>query len=192
MSVTSALKKFWRFVWESNSIWSWTVAFLLVFVFIFLIFFPVLRLILATPLPMVVIESGSMHHSYAFDQWYQSCNWYSEHGITQDELKKWEYNNGLDKGDIMIVQGQNEYKPGDIIVFKTTTAKPIIHRVVFADETNSKFSTKGDNNCYQLPQELNINKAQIIGKAVARIPYIGWAKVIWTDMFNAFKNAKTQ
>jgi hypothetical protein len=38
-----------------------------------------------------------------------------------------------------------------------------------------------------LPQELVINKSQIIGKAIFRIPYLGWAKVIWADIFNAIK-----
>jgi len=184
MKVTKALRKFWKFVWEDNSLLSWITAFALVFVFIFVIFFPILRLLLSTALPMVVIESGSMHHPYDFDQWYASCNWYKEHSITEEQFRKWDFNGGLNKGDIMIVQGQKEYKPGEVIIFQTTTAKPIIHRIVSAEDV---FSTKGDNNCYQLPQELNISQGQIIGKAVARIPYLGWAKVIWADIFNAIQ-----
>jgi len=186
MKVTKAFRRFWKFVWEDNSLLSWITAFALVFVFIFVIFFPAMRLIFATPLPMVVIESGSMHHQYSFDQWYESCSWYSDNGISKEQLNGWGFNGGLEKGDIMIVQGQKEYKKGDVVIFKTTTATPIIHRIVIV-RNDSTVSTKGDNNCYQLPQELSINKEQIIGKAVARIPYLGWAKVIWADIFNAIK-----
>jgi len=187
MTEKSAIKKFWKFIWESNSIWSWILSLVLVFVVIMGIFFPALRLILSTPLPMVVIESGSMEHASPFDQWYESCNWYSEHNITKDEIKNWNFYNGLYKGDIMIVQGQKEYKKGDVIIFKAQQTKPIIHRIISADE---KYSTKGDNNCYQLPQELSIEKEQIIGKAVARIPALGWVKLIGADMLSIFKIQK--
>jgi signal peptidase I len=174
------LKRVWEFLWESNSLLSWIVCLALVFLIMMGVFFPVLRLSLSTSLPLVIIESESMQHAYQFDQWYPSCLWYEEHNITKEEFKKWDFNNGLYKGDIIVVKGEKEYKKGDILIFKVQQKTPIIHRLIMTD---SIMSTKGDNNCYQLPQEKEINKGQIIGKAVGRIPALGWIKLIEVDAF---------
>ena len=149
-------KKTWYFIWESDSIWSWIIDLILIFIIVKFIFFPVMGLILATPLPFVIVESNSMHHDGNFDEWYSKFDsWYENNEITKEEILEWPYNNGLDKGDIIIVLGKNpsEYEVGDIIIFKTKVQTiPIIHRLVDIEQEENEFlfSTKGDNNQAQL------------------------------------------
>jgi signal peptidase I len=85
----------------------------------------------------------------------------------------------------MAVQGSSEYKKGDVIIFKVAVQKtPLIHRIIKIE--NGIFSTKGDANFGQLSAEKSINKEQIVGKAVARIPALGWAKLSVVEFFRAF------
>jgi signal peptidase I len=178
------IKTVWQFLWESNSAWSWIVDFILAFVIIKFIFFPALSLIFASPLPMVIVESQSMIHQGDFDEWWGSYGqWYGQKNITEEQFKDWSFQGGINKGDIIVVQGQSDYKKGDIIIFKVSTqTTPIIHRIV---STGEVYSTKGDNNQDQLPIEKNISKSQILGKAIAEIPVLGWIKLIVTNPFQA-------
>lgn len=195
-NLKEAIKKIWNFLWKSNSVWSWLVDLILVFIIVKFIFFPFFSLILVTPLPFVIIESDSMHHTSDFDSWYTEFgSWYENNGITKQEMLGWPYQNGLDKGDIIVVQGKNpqEYNPGDVIIFNTKVQKtPIIHRVVEITEEQEQFmfSTKGDNNQGQLiflglNIEKEINKENVLGRAAFRIPYLGWIKLAFVELFSA-------
>jgi len=188
MEEKSVLKQIWHFLWESNSIWSWIVDFVLAFVFIKFIFFPLLSLIFSSALPMVIVESKSMIHQGDFDAWWSKFGrWYEQNGITETQFKQWSFQNGINKGDIIVVQGADNYNIGDIIIFKVSIqSTPIIHRVVTID--NGIYSTKGDNNQYQLPYEKSTAKDQIFGKAIAKIPWLGWIKLIAVNPFNAFSS----
>ncbi len=89
-------------------------------------------------------------------------------------------------GDAVVVYNYGKINVGDIIVFdgaKTgcRAAFPIIHRVIKINEDGS-FQTKGDYNFFQLPCEKHIPKEYIYGKAVLKIPFIGWPKKVLTDM----------
>jgi len=176
--MTLSFKKIWWFIWESNSIWSWVLDFLLAFIFIKFIFFPLLAVIFSASLPMVIVESNSMVHQGNFDQWWSNYGaWYDNNNITKAQFKEWGFTNGINKGDIIIVHGQKNYQKGDIIIFRTPLqTTPIIHRVVF-DLGNGFLSTKGDNNQYQLSVEKEIRKDQIVGKAIGKIPWLGWIKL---------------
>ena len=178
-------KTIWQFLWESDSIWSWVVDFILAFVLIKFVFFPALGLIFASPLPMVIVESNSMIHQGDFDEWWNSYGeWYAQNGITKEQFKEWSFENGMNKGDIIVVQGESSYEKGDIIIFNVAVQKtPIIHRVV---STGDFYSTKGDNNLDQLSFEKTIQKNQVLGKAIGKIPYLGWIKLIVFSPFNAF------
>jgi hypothetical protein len=181
----SGMKRIWHFLWESNSIWSWLVDFILAFVLIKFVFFPALSLIFASPLPMVIVESSSMVHNGNFDEWWQdSGSWYEQNGISKEQFKEWSFENGMNKGDIIVVQGEKEYEKGDIVIFRVSSqSTPIIHRIV---STGDFYSTKGDNNQYQLAAEKTIAKNQVLGKAIAKIPYLGWIKLIVFNPFSAF------
>jgi len=188
MEEKNAIGRVWHFLWESNSIWSWIVDFVLAFVFIKFIFFPLLSLIFASSLPMVIVESKSMIHQGDFDAWWSKFgSWYEQNGITEAQFKQWGFQNGINKGDIIVVQGSDNYELGDVIIFKVPIqATPIIHRLVVID--NEIYSTKGDNNQYQLPYEKSTAKNNVYGKAIAKIPWLGWIKLIVVNPLNAFSD----
>ncbi len=189
--------KFWDWLWHSDSILSWVVALALAFVTVKFIFFPLLSLIMGTQLPLVVVESSSMEHPGSFVGnvigtessvevwWKQMGGWYESRDISIADAKEWPLRTGFDKGDIMVVWGRFEPEVGDVIIFNANTQHPIIHRVVNIKDDET-IETKGDNNNAQLPMEKNIQEDAIIGKAVFRIPKIGWLKLVFVELFGVF------
>lgn len=222
----SKTKKTWNWIWNSDSIWSWIVALILIFLIVKFIFFPTLSLIFGTSLPLAGVESSSMDHQIVkddfgtlilcgeiyskeeekeighlnFDEYWDICgDWYIDNKhITKPIFEKFSMKNGFRKGDIIIVWGRFTPKIGDIIIFKpnsdSTAPRPIIHRIVEINEQGI-IQTKGDHNKEQLTysnnfyqtDETNIKKDQIIGKAVFKIPYLGWIKIWFTELINIFR-----
>jgi|SRR3989344_308707 len=189
MTFKNNLKKFWEFLKED----SWTsliVWIIIIAVFLKLIFFPIISLITGSPLPLVIVESCSMYHESSFDTWWgDNGAWYESHDISKEDFQTFSLKNGLNKGDIVFVWGRADYELGDIIIFKpneeATTRNPIIHRLVSISPNN----TKGDHNPFQFTGSNNLNKLdetkikgdRVLGKAVARIPFAGWLKLIWFE-----------
>lgn len=183
MDRKSLLSKIWYFIWEDNSIWSWLVNIILAFVLVKFIIYPVLGFMLGTGLPVVAVVSGSMEHDGSFDDWWsqQESN-YIAYGITREEFRDFRFRNGFNEGDVMILIGANEIEIGDVIVFQGSTKEPIIHRVVSTDEVNGNkitYQTKGDHNERSRNDEIGITKDRVYGKAVLRILYVGWVKLIF-------------
>lgn len=206
-------RKLWNFLWKSDSVWSWIVDFILIFLLVKFVIFPMFGLVFGTSLPFVIIESGSMEHkiisydssppnicgSYGssgdissdFERYWLFCgSWYENKNITENEFLDWHFIKGMNKGDIIIVKGLEnyDYKEGDIIIFRRPEPQyktPIIHRVIAVNEINGTkvFSTKGDHNGGQLEYEQEISEDQVIGKAVGRIPKLGWVKLFFTQLF---------
>ena len=171
------IKRFWTFL-KQDTWQSWLVSLVLAFVFIKFIFFPLLSWIFMTSLPLVVVESCSMYHSSGFESWWESNGvWYEEHGIDKEEFSNLNFKNGLNKGDIVLVSGRGSYNQGDVLIFNSQYKYPLIHRLVRVEP----YDTKGDNNFAQLPGELNIEQEQFVGKAIARVPGIGWIKLIFFE-----------
>lgn len=199
MELKEKTKKFFDWLWNSDSIWSWIISLILAFIIVRFIFFPLLSLAFATSLPLVVVESGSMHHPGNFignsfgwqgsfeNWWQQSGSWYEQRNITKQEAESWHLRTGLEKGDIVVVMGYGKPNVGDIIVFNANQAHPIIHRVINKSIINGQtvYSTKGDNNADQLYSEKQISEDALIGKAIIRIPKLGWLKLIFVDIINA-------
>ena len=178
------LKKLWRFIWEDNSIWSWLVNLILAFVLVKFIIYPGLGLLLGTGYPVVAVVSGSMEHDGGFDNWWSSQeNIYNELGITKNEFKDFRFKNGFNKGDIMVLIGSEKINIGDVIVFRGGASEPIIHRVVKIDS----LQTKGDQNTGSRNDEIGISKDRIIGKAVIRVPYLGWVKLIFVGVIDLIR-----
>jgi signal peptidase I len=205
------IKKEWNWIWNSDSLLSWVVALVLIFVFVKLIFFPGLSFILGTSLPLAGVESSSMDHQIVgdefgryllcgeiydkkdkkyvdFNEYWEICGeWYVENGITKKQFKGFTLKNGFAKGDIIVVWGRFVPKVGDIIIFQanseSSAPRPIIHRIVSIDD--GVIATKGDHNAEQLKKgnnafntdETTITEDRIIGKAVLKIPYLGWPKI---------------
>jgi hypothetical protein len=218
-SIKENWKRIWDFLWNSDSIWSWIADLVLLYLIVRLVFFPLLSLIFATPLPSVIVESGSLEHKLVhpcldynsrgkcielnknvyeicgveftekqeenFDLFWQACGkWYEQRNITKSDFLTWPYHNGIDKGDIIIVSGRwkKNLKVGDIIIFDAKQPLPIIHRVMSTDV----LSTKGDHNKAQLNFEKNISEEQVIGKAILRIPKVGWVKLFFVKLFSEY------
>lgn len=193
-------KKLWYFIWEDNSVWSWIVNIGLAFLIIRLVFYPGLGFALGTTHPVVAVVSSSMEHRGSFDDWWgtECCTdsqklciakkprfqIYSEsYGISREEFREFDYRNGFNKGDIMVLAGAKELGLGDIIVYTTPEyPEPIIHRIIRVNETSGFYSTRGDNNCNTAGFEEHVGSSQILGKAVLKIPLLGWIKVIFIDL----------
>jgi signal peptidase I len=161
---------------------------ILIIVIIKFIFFPLLSLATGTSLPLVVVESCSMYHESGFDSWWgQNAAYYESKNINESEFSSFSLKNGLNKGDIIIVNGAKNPEIGDIIIFNANSDSkalhPIIHRVI----SENPLGTKGDHNFDQLApgnnvqniDERNIKQEQVVGKAVFKIPYLGWLKLIF-------------
>jgi len=178
--IEESLKKFWKFL-RKDSWGSFAVTLLIAFIVIKFVFFPGLALITGTSLPIVIVESCSMyHHDAGFENTFTSPI-YEKYGINIADTSGWDFPNGFSKGDLIFVVRAKDIEVGDVIVFHGGAANPLIHRVV---ETGETYSTKGDNyvtNSKQLPSELNIREDQIIGKALFRVPVVGWAKLIFFE-----------
>lgn len=200
MKIKETAKKTWHFLWKEDSLLSWIVSLALAFIIVKFIFFPVLSLIFATPMPLVVVESSSMHHPGGFIGntlglnsnfklwWTASGNWYTGRGITEQQAENWPLNTGLEIGDIVLVSGRGKLEVGDIIIFNANQQHPIIHRIIAIKQVNGTiyYSTKGDNNSDQLIAEKEIPENALVGKAILKIPKLGWLKLGFVKLFQAF------
>ena len=194
------LGKIWNFLWKDESIWSWIVSLVLAFLLVKFIFFPGLSLLLGTSMPLVVVESSSMHHSGSFlgnilglqDDfeiwWQEKGSWYLEQGISKLEAEKWPLRTGFEMGDIILVTKSKNLEIGDIIIFEANQKHPLIHRIVEIKNENNElvYETKGDNNSGQLTIEKSITRDKIIGKAQFKIPKLGWVKLGFVKLFQGF------
>jgi signal peptidase I len=137
--------------------------------------------------------------SVDFDKYWSVCgNWYQDKNISKEQFSKFTLSNGFRKGDVIIVWGRFTPKIGDIIIFQpnsgSTAPRPIIHRIVKINGDGT-FQTKGDHNGEQLTvsnnnngiDETHISENQIIGKAIIKIPYLGWPKIWMTELITAFR-----
>jgi signal peptidase len=87
----------------------------------------------------------------------------------------------FEKGDMIIVQGGTQINVGDIVVYDAPSYKyPIIHRVISVSEEG--ITTKGDHNSAADPWVTPASKVH--GKAILRIPYLGWVKVGSYELLN--------
>ncbi|MCX6748347.1 MAG: signal peptidase I [Candidatus Pacearchaeota archaeon] len=199
MGIKESWKKIWKFLWHDDSLASWVVSLILAFIIVKFIFFPLLSLVFGTSLPLVIVESESMHHpgflgnvigtAGYFNQWWRDKgNWYEGEGINKTQVESWGLKNGLEMGDIIIAKRKGNLKIGDVIIFNADQTHPIIHRIINIKkkEDGIYYSTKGDNNSGQLNVEKEIHESQIIGKAIFRIPKLGWIKLGFVKLFQAF------
>jgi hypothetical protein len=185
-------KKIWYFIWEDDSWASWFVNVVLAFVLIKFIVYPGLGLLLSTSHPIVAVVSGSMEHDGSFDDWWSSsayCGQYScsqgqlyaKLNITKDEFRGFSLHNGFNKGDIMILYRSKPANVdiGDVIVYMADRPDPIIHRVIMKKIGPSGYiyMTKGDHNPGSFDFEAYIPEDTYIGKAVVRVPLLGYIKI---------------
>ncbi|MBI5398058.1 signal peptidase I [Candidatus Woesearchaeota archaeon] len=192
----------WKFIWEEDSWASWFVNIILAFLIIKFIVYPGLGLILNTSYPIVAVVSGSMEHDGSFDKWWsssalcgqKSCSqeeYYLQEGITREDFQEFPFENGFNIGDIMILYGTTpeDVRVGEVIVFRSFRADPIIHRVITVKEKNGEasFTTKGDHNAASFSFESYIPEDVYLGRAVVRIPYLGYIKIGFVKLIGLFQ-----
>lgn len=186
------LKKIWNFIWHDDSPLSFAANILIAIILIQFVIYPLLGLVLGTQYPVVAIVSGSMEHNGApFDDWWEIKQMeYAPFGIIYSNFNDFRFKNGLNKGDVVFLTRPNNLKVGDIIVFTANQQEPIIHRIVYIDDTGDipLYTTKGDANAIPMNDprvsEINIVPERIIGKASMRIPYVGYVKIGWTCLID--------
>ena len=189
----------WYFIWDDDSIWSWIANIILAFIIIKFMVYPIIGLVFTTSYPIVAVVSGSMTHDGSFNDWWQSTaicentqctqeQYYAELDISKEIFRDFRFRNGFNKGDIMLLKGSDpqNIKSGDVIVFKSNRPDPIIHRVVQDWEQNNiyYYKTKGDHNSQSYPSlgEDNISQDRVLGKAILRIPYLGYIKILFVKI----------
>lgn len=190
-------KRVWRFIWEDDSVWSWIVNIALAFVLIKFVVYPGLGFALGTSHPVVAVISESMEHNEPFDGWWSNGGqWYLDHGISKEEFSQFVLRNGFNKGDIIVLRGAKDAEVGDIIVFRSGRPDPIIHRVVkvSASAGGQVYQTKGDNRKTNQQQirnalldETNIPEKEVIGKALFKVPFLGYIKIWAVELLGALK-----
>lgn len=190
MSFAKTARKVWHFLWEEDSLLSWLINIIIAFILVKFLIYPGLGWALGTGYPVVAVVSGSMEHNGDFDLWWNnSHSWYETNNISLSEFNNFGFHNGFDKGDIMLLFGT---KPenigvGEVVVYSSTIPYPIIHRVVKKEKVNNKylFITKGDHN--SAPDPESVSEDKLLGRAVFRIPLLGWVKIWFTDLVGVLK-----
>jgi len=186
MNFTTFLKKSWHFIWHEDSLASWIVNVILAFLIVKFILYPVLGFALGTSYPIVAVVSGSMEHDQPFEEWWNSNkDIYEQYTINKEAFTTFPLKNGFNKGDLIILTKAEGIEKGDVIVFQGTLKDPIIHRVV-AFNMDGSYQTKGDHNPSSRNDELAIIKKNIHGKALFKVPYLGWFKLLFVEGVNLF------
>ena len=129
------------------------------------IFFFSLKAAMNTPIPIVVVTSGSM-----------------EPTINEGDILF--IQNGSAEN---INAGDHDLRTGDVIVYETEgiwlfpISEPVVHRVINRtyNSTDGKyyFQTQGDANF--APDAVLVPEDNVYGKVVGKIPYIGWVKLFF-------------
>ena len=182
------LKKIWNFIWHDNSVWSWLVNVILAFVLVKFVIYPGLGFLLHTTHPVVAVMSSSMEHNGDFNSWWEEKGrWYEDNNFNIEDVKKWSFKNGFNKGDIMVLKGVKfeNIEVGEVVVYNANRAEPIIHRVV--KKERDYLQTKGDNNNGLIDFENRVEGKQIIGKGVFRLPLLGWVKIGFVNLISYFR-----
>ena len=183
MKITDSVKKIYHFIFHDDSLLSWIVNIILAFLLVKFVVYPGLALLLGSSLPLVAVISGSMEHEgLAFGMWWeQNGAWYEEKGISKEMFVNYHFMNGFDTGDVIVLVGADDVSVGDVLVYSSSTRfYPIIHRVIYINEEEQSYIIKGDNNDDADP--FAVQEEQVLGKALYRIPKIGWVKIWFTQL----------
>jgi len=208
-------KKIWNFLWHEDSLWSWIVSIILAFILVKFLIYPGIGFVLGTGYRIVAVVSESMEHRsscyldddcqnpilcgtkvdkkgpFSLKSYWETCGeWYEEYEITMEDFEEYSFKNGFNKGDVIVLVGKEakDIKVGDVVVFDGGLNYPIIHRVVhlWSDDEGYHFQTKGDNNERMSGNEEDISEDKLIGKAVFRLPLLGWVKIKFSEIINMF------
>jgi hypothetical protein len=185
MGIKKSWDNFCKFM-KKDTWASLAVTLLIAFLVIKFIFFPVLSFLTGTALPLVIVESCSMYHDEYGEEGLEKVlenSIYSDYYLDYVGVGDWNFRGGMNKGDVVFVVGRGSTEVGDIIIFDSNggAAHPIIHRVIDIDSKTGEITTKGDGNPEIYSFDRNIQENQLVGKAIFKIPIVGWAKLIFFE-----------
>ena len=205
--VSSYCKRGWKFFWQGDSFASWVVNIVVAFLLIYFVVYPVLGLVLGTSFPIVAVLSESMQHNLhdgaicgqtitdwkdSFNNYWDTCGyWYDSMGITKEQFRSFHFNDGFNKGDVIILWRADDVQVGDILIFQGGRPQPIILRVVkvWQEDGKTYYQTKGDHNLDSIKGalgEMKITSDRLLGKGVLHLPYFGWVKIVFVDLMALF------
>lgn len=141
-----------------------------------------LGLALSTEYPAVSVLTSSMLHDETIEEVHYK--WLEENmGYNRSFVDSWPFKDGFGIGDLPIIQGSNEYRVGDVIVYEVPGQSiPVIHRIIKINPDGT-YTTKGDHNSGILPFEHSVKKEQIKGRVIFIIPKLGYFKVVFHWIF---------
>jgi len=175
------LKKAWHFIWEEESILSYVVFIIIAFVILKFLVFPAVLFVTGYSDIAAVVSSSMDHDSGQIDYTFNSELEFHEYA--QEDIDTWQFLNGLDVGDVILVKSvpAEEIHVGDVILFYAPQGQ-IIHRVVEVKQIGDGYfyTTKGDANVASLTIEQDIPYSEVKGKLVKKIPFLGYPKVALT------------
>ncbi len=128
-----------------------------------------------------------------FDDYWNTCgDWYIQHNITKNNFSSFKLSHGFRKGDVIVLGSAKPEKlhVGDVLVFNSNRAYPIIHRIVAIQKTPQGYvyTTKGDHNAASIDMngfsELHITQDQVIGRGLLRLPLVGYLKLLFVDLLH--------
>ncbi len=170
-------KSKWKKFIDSNA---GIIVYILAGILIAFLFSKFLAVVLSTRYPVVAVVSSSMQHNNPQSTYYQWLE--SNLGYNRTYIDSWPISNGFNIGDMPIVQGKDNYRIGDVIVYSVQgQSVPIIHRIIQINSDNT-YQTKGDNNSGQNPYESSVRKAQIHGRVIFIVPKLGYFKVVFSKI----------
>lgn len=176
MDIKKSLKRFWHFLWHEESIASYVVFFILAYLFLQFVAFPGFLLIFGLSDVTAVMTTSMIHTDPNLENTYYG--WLEARNISREEIDSWSFQEGLEIGDVVFVKKvkKEEIDVGDVVVYYAPTGVSIIHRVVNIE--NSVYTTKGDANSNPLNFERQLSFESIKGKAILKIPYLGYPRVL--------------
>lgn len=169
-------KRTWNFVWHGESIASYVAFIIVAYLLLKFVAFPMFLYVFSLS-DVVAVVSGSMSHkganlNYTYYQWLKFNN------LSDASFP---FKDGLEIGDAVALIHTRDIKIGDVVVFYSGN-RQIIHRVVAFNGTH--LTTKGDANPYSLAIEINTPITEVQGKAILKIPFIGWPRSMVSWVFS--------
>ncbi|MEM0379256.1 MAG: signal peptidase I [Nanopusillaceae archaeon] len=164
--IIKKITSFFKFILLEDN-WKSDLAFFLLIILL------IVFINLYSPFLFSVVYSNSMEH-HNFD-----CRKYEKFNISCSDFEKFPFRNGINVGDVVIIipAKYEELKVGDVVVYISLSGKPILHRIVQKNDTF--VCIMGDNNPYPSQEECPLYDINAIkGKAIFRIPYIGYPRIL--------------
>lgn len=178
----NSLKKFWHWLWNSESIWSYIIFLIIAFIIIKFIFLQALSLAFGMGLhglPLAIVESSSMEHyslktclnadCSSITNYYDLCgNKFSEKRFFSlddywQECGNWYESKNITKSEFSGFPLKNGFRKGDIMIiwgWKSPrlgdvivfNAPPVKTPIIHRVISLNPLATKGDHNSDQLTE----------------------------------------